>query len=126
MGGFQDRSGTSDLYYTVFGLESLQALRVDLPIHQVHKYLQSFGDGADLDFIHPSMSRALLGVNADRVAFARSASSDFTTGRERVPQRRTAATRSNAMPRLARSMAASWQWAHTKIVVQHCRTLQVY
>ena len=53
-GGFQDRSGASDLYYTVFGLESLQALRVDLPINQVLAFLKSFGDGADLDFIHLS------------------------------------------------------------------------
>ena len=53
-GGFQDRSGASDLYYTVFGLESLQALRADLPIAQVHAYLQGFGVGAGLDFIHLS------------------------------------------------------------------------
>ena len=30
-GGFQDRGGASDLYYTVFGLEALTALRRTLP-----------------------------------------------------------------------------------------------
>src|SRR3954470_21328413 len=29
-GGFKDRAGNSDLYYSVFGLEGLLALRVDL------------------------------------------------------------------------------------------------
>ena len=30
-GGFQDRAGASDLYYTVFGLDALIALQDDLP-----------------------------------------------------------------------------------------------
>ena len=51
-GGFQDRAGNSDLYYSVFGLEGLLALRADLPIVATHRYLKSFGDGADLDFVH--------------------------------------------------------------------------
>ena len=51
-GGFADRAGTSDLYYTVFGLEGLLALRADLPTTQVAGYLRSFGDGAGLDFVH--------------------------------------------------------------------------
>ncbi len=51
-GGFQDRSGDSDLYYTVFGLEGLIALRADLPVSTVAGYLRRQGDGEGLDFIH--------------------------------------------------------------------------
>jgi hypothetical protein len=51
-GGFADRDGKSDLYYTVFGLEGLIALRADLPSGQVADYLRSFGAGESLDFVH--------------------------------------------------------------------------
>lgn len=51
-GGFRDRAGNSDLYYTVFGLEGLIALRADVPAEAVAGYLRSFGDGAGLDFVH--------------------------------------------------------------------------
>ncbi len=52
-GGFQDRAGASDLYYTVFGLDALIALagrrcRSSGP----PRYLDGFGDGAGLDFVH--------------------------------------------------------------------------
>jgi prenyltransferase beta subunit len=50
-GGFQDRSGASDLYYTVFGLEAFLALGQPTPEITV-SYLQQFGDGASLDFVH--------------------------------------------------------------------------
>jgi prenyltransferase beta subunit len=51
-GGFADRAGSSDLYYTVFGLEGLVAFRADLPVSQVEKYLRSFEGGEGLDFVH--------------------------------------------------------------------------
>ena len=51
-GGFQDREGRSDLYYTVFGLDGLAALQVPLPLERVAGYLRSFGDGDGLDFVH--------------------------------------------------------------------------
>ncbi len=51
-GGFQNRAGKSDLYYTVFGLECLKALQVDVPIEPIRSYLQSFGHGESLDFVH--------------------------------------------------------------------------
>jgi prenyltransferase beta subunit len=51
-GGFQDRAGASDLYYTVFGLDALIALQEDLPVAQTAAYLAGFGDGASLDFVH--------------------------------------------------------------------------
>jgi prenyltransferase beta subunit len=51
-GGFQDRDGASDLYYTVFGLEGLRALQQEIPVERVRPYLESFGDGGALDFVH--------------------------------------------------------------------------
>ena len=51
-GGFQDRDGASDLYYTVFGLEALTALRRDLPTDAVRRYLERHTDPARLDFVH--------------------------------------------------------------------------
>jgi prenyltransferase beta subunit len=51
-GGFKDRSGRSDLYYTVFGLEGLLALQAPLPIERVVSYLRPFGGGAELDLVH--------------------------------------------------------------------------
>ena len=51
-GGFQDRAGASDLYYTVFGLDALIALQEDLPVAQTAAYLDGFGDGDGLDFVH--------------------------------------------------------------------------
>jgi prenyltransferase beta subunit len=51
-GGFQDRAGASDLYYTVFGLDALIALQEEPPAAQTAAYLDGFGDGAGLDFVH--------------------------------------------------------------------------
>jgi prenyltransferase beta subunit len=51
-GGFADRSGSSDLYYTVFGLESLVALRCDPPVEAAAGYLERFSDGNGLDLVH--------------------------------------------------------------------------
>ena len=51
-GGFKGRTGTSDLYYTVFGLDALAALQQPIPTETVRCYLDSFGDGANLDFVH--------------------------------------------------------------------------
>jgi prenyltransferase beta subunit len=51
-GGFQNRTGSSDLYYTVFGLEGLVALQELVPVEAVTPYLKQFGAGEDLDFVH--------------------------------------------------------------------------
>ncbi len=60
-GGFNDRGGKSDPYYTVFGLEGLSSLQIHGPqsaldgpdvIERTKNYLRSFGDGAGLDFVH--------------------------------------------------------------------------
>ena len=65
-GGFVDRAGNPDLYYTVFGLEGQFALRADLPIRQILGYLRSFDDGAKLDFVHLScLCRCWAGMPAE-------------------------------------------------------------
>lgn len=51
-GGFQDRAGRSDLYYTVFALDGLLALQAALPLDSTAAYLTGFGDGDGLDFVH--------------------------------------------------------------------------
>jgi hypothetical protein len=51
-GGFQNRSGESDLYYTVFGLDGLVALQESLPTERTANYLNTFGDGGALDLVH--------------------------------------------------------------------------
>lgn len=52
-GGFLDRDDKPDLYYTVFGLEGMQALSLDgdaMP--DVKPWLAGFGDGGGQDFVH--------------------------------------------------------------------------
>lgn len=51
-GGFRDRSGHSDLYYTVFGLEALCALQAPVPFDAVRRFLQPFDTGDSLDVVH--------------------------------------------------------------------------
>jgi hypothetical protein len=70
-GSFRDRAGQGDLYYTVFGLQILDALRRDPDAERgdrdalrggspdpppnnasTEPYLRSFGAGAPLDFVH--------------------------------------------------------------------------
>ena len=50
-GGFQNRAGDSDLYYTVFGLEGLAALEQEMPA-ATPRFLERIGTGGDLDFVH--------------------------------------------------------------------------
>src|SRR5262245_47790526 len=51
-GGFRDRKGESDLYYTAFALDSLVSLQQEIPAEPVKKYLLAFNTGAGLDFVH--------------------------------------------------------------------------
>jgi hypothetical protein len=65
-GGANDRAGQSDLYYTVFALEGLLALRADPPSESVASYLRTFADGENLDFVHLScLARCWAGLPAD-------------------------------------------------------------
>lgn len=50
-GGFVDRNGQPDLYFTVFGLECLLSLQQPLP-DATRTYLLQFDEGEKLDFIH--------------------------------------------------------------------------
>lgn len=90
-GGFQDRGGRSDLYYSVFGIEALVALREELPAPSVTTYLRSFGDGAGLDLVHaaclarawatlppPFRGEAPVDAIAARIAAHRSADGGFS------------------------------------------------
>ena len=51
-GAFQDRSGRSDLYYTVFGLDALIALQEPLPTDATATFLNHCAAGAGLDLPH--------------------------------------------------------------------------
>jgi prenyltransferase beta subunit len=50
-GGFKDRAGKSDLYYTVFGLDALTALQQELPLDRVAEFAENFNPH-ELDFVH--------------------------------------------------------------------------
>lgn len=66
-GGFLDRNGKPDLYYTVFGIEGLVALREELPLDRIGAWLATFGDGDGLDFVHLCcLARCWRGVDASR------------------------------------------------------------
>ena len=60
-GGFQNRTGASDLYYTVFGLDGLIALQETLPVESSAGYLDRFADGAAARFRARCLPRTRLG-----------------------------------------------------------------
>ncbi len=65
-GAFCNRAGESDLYYTVFGVESLVALQAQPPVDEVARYLRTLGDGNELDFVHLAcLARCWAGVTRD-------------------------------------------------------------
>jgi len=76
-GGFQDREGASDLYYTVFGLEGLRALQREIPIAETRRFLEAFGEEPQLDFVHTACL-ARCWANLDT---ASQAPRDFLIGR---------------------------------------------
>ena len=51
-GAFADRAGKPDLYYTVFGMEALLALRLEPDWQKLASWLTGFGSGEGLDFVH--------------------------------------------------------------------------
>jgi hypothetical protein len=51
-GGFCGKSQQPDLYYTVFGIEGLLALQAELPRQHILSWLDGFGSGTQLDFVH--------------------------------------------------------------------------
>src|SRR5262245_1139145 len=65
-GGFRDRTGTSDLYYTVFGIEGLTALQEPIPSEAIAPFLRGFGGGLDLDSVHLCcLARCWAGISRD-------------------------------------------------------------
>jgi hypothetical protein len=65
-GAFGDRQGRADLYYTVFGIEGLTALRAGIPTERIGAWVRTFGDGAGLDFVHLcSLARCGAGLGGD-------------------------------------------------------------
>lgn len=52
-GGFRDREGASDLYYTSFAIDVLAALQVALPEDSLARFLESkLAATGELDFVH--------------------------------------------------------------------------
>jgi prenyltransferase beta subunit len=54
-GGARDRGGQPDLYYTIFALAGEEALQTETAAGRsaaLRPFLEKFGDGAGLDFIH--------------------------------------------------------------------------
>ncbi len=52
-GGFQDRDGESDLYYTSFAIDALTALQQDLPEEKLTRFLnEKLSTLEKLDFVH--------------------------------------------------------------------------
>lgn len=52
-GGFADRDGEPDLYYTSFAIDALTALQREIPHEPIHAFLRSrFEALGDLDFVH--------------------------------------------------------------------------
>jgi prenyltransferase beta subunit len=69
-GGFKDRVGKSDLYYSVFGLDALTALQQELPAERVRQFAQTVDPDA-LDFVHLcALIRCLSGPGSQRDASA--------------------------------------------------------
>jgi hypothetical protein len=67
-GGFKDRAGQSDLYYTVFGLDAVAVFQAELDLDAVEKFLQTFSEGDGLDLVHLScLSRCWGSLGKDRM-----------------------------------------------------------
>ena len=47
-----DRGGKPDLYYTIFALAGAQALDAPIPTERTRHWLEAFGAGESLDFVH--------------------------------------------------------------------------
>ncbi len=69
-GGAQDRGGRADLYYTIFALAGLEALIANAPTQT--EWLNSFGDGEGLDFIHlGALARCRAATGGDNAGILR-------------------------------------------------------
>ena len=67
-GGFRDRAGESDLYYTVFGLDALAVFQTEPDMTAVEQFLLKYEEGEDLDLVHLScLARCWGTVGKDRM-----------------------------------------------------------
>ena len=67
-GGFKDRAGQSDLYYTVFGLDAMAVFQAEPDLDAVEQFLQTFGEGDELDLVHLScLTRCWGSLGKDRM-----------------------------------------------------------
>jgi len=67
-GGARGRTEQGDLYYTVFALDGLVALRAQIPSERVARYLESFGGGEGLDLVHLAcLARCWAAVGIERL-----------------------------------------------------------
>jgi hypothetical protein len=73
-GGYTNRAGRSDLYYTVFALDGLIAVHHDPLSPQIRAYLEAFGTGEGLDFVHLAcLARAWATVSRESIGVSPSA-----------------------------------------------------
>ena len=72
-GGAGDRAGKADLYYTIFALAGQQAMQFDpatsdAPLSTTAAWLESFGDGEALDFVHlGALARCWAAVGREKM-----------------------------------------------------------
>ena len=67
-GGFKDREGKSDLYYTMFGMDALAVFQKKPNLGTIEKFLLSFGEGEALDLVHLScLTRCWGTIGRDRM-----------------------------------------------------------
>ena len=67
-GGFRDRAGESDLYYTVFGLDALAVFQTKPDMTAVEQFLLKYEEGEELDLVHLScLARCWGTVGKDRM-----------------------------------------------------------
>ncbi|MGQ9660873.1 MAG: prenyltransferase/squalene oxidase repeat-containing protein [Kiritimatiellia bacterium] len=66
-GGFANRAGRSDLYYTMFGIDGLRTLGEPLEFPSLRSYIENFGSGEGLDLVDLAClvrcRSALFGLN---------------------------------------------------------------
>jgi len=85
-GGFRDRDGDSDLYYTSFAIDALTALQVTLPEERLAAFLdKNFNSLDELDFVHLCcLSRCFSALGKKKIA------ADLAPLFERIESFRTA------------------------------------
>jgi len=116
-GGFNDRAGISDLYYSVFGLESLIALRADLPAGKSFLIFRcSAKASASIWFILACLARCWADVN-------KSPPADAAAIAERIERHRSADgdTTNRSALSMGRFMAALSRWGLSGFETGRCR-----